>query len=733
VTGEGVEVRDLRDSPMQTENNIAHWRRRPGRLRIAATLVCAIVALTTATIADADDWPMFHRDNRHTGLSTETTIRGSNADSLTFQWVVNTGAPSYVSPAVAFNSTLGKSLAYVGNQVGTVTAYDTTTGDRVWWFNAGAAIQSSPAVAGNTVYVGSSDHKLYALNATTGGFRCAFTTSGVVASSPVVANLAGVGDVVFVGENGLSGADDGGHVWAIKASDCSQLWVFDGFGEPPGSATLAGSWSPISFARDVNGRSLAIFGGSSSDSGVYAVDARTGQRVWRFQAATFAEDDDVGAGATVSPPGMNGFADGVVYISGKSRIVYALNLRTGQFIWQFSIRADSPTVGGSTRSTAALVANRLYVGYGAGLYALNALTGAKVWRSRDVGPATPEVISSPAVSGPIGDRAIVFGDMGGKIRALNLATGAPVWSYATGGFIYASPALANGKVFITSSDGFLYSFGFGGGASAKPETTLVSPAPASTIPNPNGSVTLSGSASDDTGVDQVLVAVKNSNANRWWDPSILSWVKVFTQYPATLSNAGGSSTNWTATFPAPPGGGPFYTQAEAVDGDGQHDPTVAVSRFTIDPLGSPPATAIASPRDRQIFYFPLNGDGTVNRTSFPVTITGSASDPDGTKIGIARVYVAVTNYEHQEFYCGASGCPGNPTELWRPQWTQLQAQLASPGSASTTWSVSFPVYDHPHSYKIQAWAVDRDGEVDQTRAISFPVCVRDPGSTFCSP
>ena len=102
-------------------------------------------------------------------------------------------------------------------------------------------------------------------------------------------------------------------------------------------------------------------------------------------------DNDVGAGPTISAPGVNGFANGIAYVAGKDRIVYALNLKTGQKRWEFSIRTDSPKAGGATRSTASLLGNRLYVGYGKGVYALNATTGAKVWKTEEsAGIATME-------------------------------------------------------------------------------------------------------------------------------------------------------------------------------------------------------------------------------------------------------------------------------------------------------------------------------------------------------
>ena len=47
---------------------------------------------------------------------------------------------------------------------------------------------SSPAVVSGRVYVGSNDKKIYCLNATTGESLWSYTTGGAVQSSPAVAN-----------------------------------------------------------------------------------------------------------------------------------------------------------------------------------------------------------------------------------------------------------------------------------------------------------------------------------------------------------------------------------------------------------------------------------------------------------------------------------------------------------------------------------------------------------------
>jgi outer membrane protein assembly factor BamB len=716
-------------SPLQT-------RARRRRVRpLAATLgllVGAALLPLQAQAADplVQDWPMFHRDIGHSGVSDETTIGAAAAPGLTLDWQASLGAPSYSSPAVAWNAQLGKRVAYVGNNAGALQAFDALTGQRIWWFRAGAAISSSVAIDGNVAYFGSNDHNLYALNAATGAELCHFPSGGVIASSPMVANPDGTGKIVYFGDNGLTGSDDGGDEWAVHAvdpsdafPDCTESWRFSSFGDPK-----AGSWSPPAYGVDSAGRPTLVFGGSSPDNAVYAVDARTGELAWRYQTQVFAMDNDVGAGATISPPGVNGFADGVAYVTGKDAITFALNLKTGALIWQFSLRTAFGTAAGSPRSTAALVGNTLYLGYGAGVLALNATTGTKVWSTQQVGGRTQGIVSSPAVSGGAGDRVMFAGDFDGIVYGFAASTGARVWTYPTGALIYGSPAISAGHMYITSSTGSLYAFGLGGSSSAKPESVIGSPADGAVLAYPGTKLTASGSASDDVGVASVLVAVKNKNTNKYWDGATKQWTSIFTQNQAALGTPGGASTSWSFSFPMPTAGGPFLLQAEAQDGDGQLDPTPATSNFQVTGLGSPPETTITSPRLKQIFTFP----GGI-RQSFDVTASGGATDTAGTLPGVHRVNVIVLNIEHNEYFCGSPGCGGGGGESssWTPFFTSVPATLASPDATSTGWSLTFPVYDHPHDYRVTAWAIDRDGQADQTRAKVTRFCVRDPGVTAC--
>ena len=107
---------------------------------------------------------------------------------------------------------------------------------------------------------------------------------------------------------------------------------------------------------------VIVVGTTDPDDAVYELNASTGAQLWRFQAIV-GTDSDVGAPPTISPPGVNGFADGVVYETPKSAVTYALDLQTGAVLWQFDLRTGLPgNAGNPAQSGASLVGNAVYIG-----------------------------------------------------------------------------------------------------------------------------------------------------------------------------------------------------------------------------------------------------------------------------------------------------------------------------------------------------------------------------------
>ena len=228
----------------------------------------------------------------------------------------------------------------------------------------------------------------------------------------------------------------------------------------------------------------------------------------------------------------------------KLGIMYALDLTTGAQIWSTNFnQITGATEGG--RSTAALDGHNLVFGYNGGLIDLNAVSGAKIWSYQD--PAKAEVLSSPAIAGASGQEVVAAGDLGGGVDVVSLARGDSLYHYDSGGYITTSPAVSGGNVLIASSNGFLYNLAVGGGNdSQQPATTIATPADGSAVANPNGNLTVAGTASDATSVAKVEVAVQESGPNgSWWDAATGRWSSGPVANPATLASPGSGSTSWT--------------------------------------------------------------------------------------------------------------------------------------------------------------------------------------------
>jgi len=228
---------DVVRGPGHDEGGDHTRHRRPAGPRRLIRLV-AVVALVT-TVAGCD-WAMYGYGPSHTRVnSTETAINPTNARTLAARWRGPTGGPVQTSPAVAGG------IVYVGSDDGKLDAYDATgttgctgtpkTCQPLWTATTGGPVQSSPAVAGGTVYVGSNDGKLYAYDAT-GTTGCTGTPKtcqplwtattggpvGALDATPAVAN--GV-VLVDLGDRQLHAYDAAGTTGCIGTPrTCRPLW-----------------------------------------------------------------------------------------------------------------------------------------------------------------------------------------------------------------------------------------------------------------------------------------------------------------------------------------------------------------------------------------------------------------------------------------------------------------------------------------------------------------------------
>jgi outer membrane protein assembly factor BamB len=354
-----------------------------------------MVASKFALPSAETDWPAFHGDVTRSGNSPEKYI----TPPLSIRWAFSTGGNIWSSPAV-----VAKTL-FIGSSDGKLYSLDVSAGVMSWAFKTGNAIFSSPAVDKGSVYFGSSDHEFYALDAETGMLKWAFETGDPITSSPAVLD-----DSVYFGSWD-------GNFYALTTGGALK-WKYQTGGSIYSSPAVA--------------RKKVFFG--SSDGKVYAVDIDKGVPVWEFQT-----DDYVSSTPTVSGK--------ILYVGSWDGNVYALGSEDGKLLWKFR-------TGGGIYSSPAVFEDTIIIGsYDGKLYCLDRYKGILKWSyySKD----------SVYHSSPVVANGVVYVGLGykNKVQAFNARTGEYLWSYPTGASVGASPAISETNMYIAASDGKIYAFG----------------------------------------------------------------------------------------------------------------------------------------------------------------------------------------------------------------------------------------------------------------------------------
>jgi len=152
---------------------------------------------------------MFGFDAQRTHANPyEQILNPLTVAGLTKQWAYQTGNIIDSSPAVAGG------VVYVGSDDDDVYALDTASGRKHWSYRTGNMIASSPAVASGVVYIGSGDGYLYALDAASGAKKWVYRTGGHIFSSPAVA-----GGVVYIGS--LES-----YLYALDVASGAKKWIY---------------------------------------------------------------------------------------------------------------------------------------------------------------------------------------------------------------------------------------------------------------------------------------------------------------------------------------------------------------------------------------------------------------------------------------------------------------------------------------------------------------------------
>ncbi|MDB5151552.1 MAG: afsK [Mucilaginibacter sp.] len=379
--------------------------------------------------------PAIYHDAVYIG-SEDQNLYAVNKTTGKLLWKFKTDGAVHSSPAVYRN------VVYFGSYDGFYYALDAVTGKLKWKFRTGGEKKvgskglwtmkpeemymddlydfflSSPVLNLNdhdlTLYFGSSDGNLYALNAFTGKRKWAFKTGGLIHTSPALYQ----GKIYF-------GSWDR-FFYAIDAKTGKLHWKFE-TGNQPVYHVLEGIQASPACA---DGR--VYFG--SRDGYFYALDAGTGKTVWKYAA------DNSWVLTTAAVEG------GIVYLGTSDTYLFlGLDAKTGKEKIRYK-------TNGYVYSSPAIAGNTAYFGdFSGNLCAVDLSTG----KLKDKFTTTGRAENAASVLNPEGNVDFNY-----------LAKGKDVSLYATSveamnklytlGSIVSSPAINNGVIYFGSADGYLY-------------------------------------------------------------------------------------------------------------------------------------------------------------------------------------------------------------------------------------------------------------------------------------
>jgi outer membrane protein assembly factor BamB len=372
-------------------------------------------------------WPKFQHDNKNTGQSDYT---GPTSPEL--KWKFQTGGSIASSPAIGSDGTI-----YIGSSDKNLYALD-TSGNLKWKFPTGDIIGSSPAIGSDgTIYFGSYDHYLYALYPK-GTLKWKLSTGDKIDSSPAI----GKNGTIFIG----SGAK---YLYAIDPSG-TQKWTFK-------ADFNSGLLSSPAIDQDTLDRDnvIYIFGAtkqwnpytkqSQGYYKLYAIDPN-GKEKWNYyQFDRFWFQLSEKCCPTIA-------SDGTIYISvtkGNTRFSiknYFVAIRpNGTAKWEY----ESSGRYSSSSSPAIDKSGNIYFP-GEDNYKLYAFTSS--------GKVKWEYQFNSYIGYPVTDAGsnIYIGCNDGYLYALD-SFGRLQWKYKTGDHIISSPAIgSDGTLYLGSFDHYLY-------------------------------------------------------------------------------------------------------------------------------------------------------------------------------------------------------------------------------------------------------------------------------------
>lgn len=291
-------------------------------------------------------------------------------------------------------------------------------GSLVWDFATQGRVYSSPSVDERTLYIGSSDSCLYALDKENGRLKWKFRTGGEITSKPLLLK----GSVIFNSTDGL--------IYSVDKSNAKVQWRFRTKGE-----TRYDLWDYyLSSPVHADGK---VFVGSG-DGNLYALEAESGKLAWQFKT-----DNIVHATPSIHR--------NKVYIGSFDGYFYALNRDNGDLVWKFRTVGDAYFPQGEIQKGATIHKNSVLFGSrDFNVYCLDIETGRGLWNRKERGSW---IIAKPLVVGDM----VYFGTSDShRFCALYAKNGYEKYSFPLNMRVYGEAIQFETNIYFGCFNGKLY-------------------------------------------------------------------------------------------------------------------------------------------------------------------------------------------------------------------------------------------------------------------------------------
>ncbi len=221
VAGDTVYATVLSRSPGRQAGRVVALNTINGRLRWARDLP-----------SRAESSPLLDKGKLFFG-SQNGTVYALSARTGNVLWTYHAAGAVKASPS------LSGGVLYFGDYSGELQAVRERDGHRLWASGSGGAVlgsgtfYSTPAVMYGRVFLGNTDGRVYAYDASSGKLDWAVQTGAYVYASPAVTNAPGLGPTIYLGSYD-------GTFYAFDARSGHIDWQYHDGGKISGSATIVG-------------------------------------------------------------------------------------------------------------------------------------------------------------------------------------------------------------------------------------------------------------------------------------------------------------------------------------------------------------------------------------------------------------------------------------------------------------------------------------------------------------